>query len=301
MLNRWQQDNHLFILNKNINNIIVPGTHDSGAYILSPNYEGSLYKKIGAKMDIVKNWTICQNFSIAYQLNIGVRHFDIRLTKENNEYYVSHTFICDKLSNILDQFYDFLMLNKEEFIFILFDPDAHGNFDRENDWDEFLEILMNKFNDIITISDNMKDKYRGEYKDFIKNSINYKKFPSYINVLKSGKRLYCYIKEDKSFKNPWIDVSNTEEKYNYLLENYNQYDNKNYNILSFTVTPQKGDIIKSFFCPCSNHTTLKTLSESIHDKFNDFINEERYNVSCYMIDFIDSDITKRIIDLNKDY
>lgn len=290
MLKNWQQQYHFNIINKPLNNIIVPGTHDSGAYILNPKYESACYKKIGGSIKIGKDWALCQDYTILDQLIKGVRHFDIRLTKENDIFYVSHTFICDKFSYIIDQFHHFMINNKEEFIFIFFDGDSNGNFIFENDMHHIINILRDKFGDMIVFSESMVNDDSG---------FNYLKFPTYFETLKNNKRIFCYTKRDRMFVNPWINVSDTDQKYNYILDQYENYREKNYNILSFTVTPQTSDIVKSVFLPCSSRSNLRQMSEEIKEYLHEFIKEKREKVACYVLDFITIEDTKQIIRLNK--
>lgn len=292
MFKDWQNQYHSYIINKNINNIIVPGTHDSAAYFLSPEYDTSFFKKIGANIDLAERWTLCQDDSIFTQLIKGVRHLDIRLTKENNEYYVSHTFICDTFKSVVDQIYDFICICPREFIFIFLDPDKRGNFDPIYDMEAIGEILKNKFGDKCVLSINITNNIdTGEYI----------RFPKYKDILKDNKQLFFYTRKDRQFINPWIDVSSTNEKFDYLLNQYENFNKDKHNTLSFTITPQVGDIIKSAIIPCeSKYSDLKTLSIGIKNRFIDFIEEKRKNVSCYMMDYITLQNCSDIISLNLD-
>jgi len=63
-----------------INQITIPGTHDSGTY--------GIYNRIEAR------WARIQNLDIYKQLLNGIRYFDIRLeTNDDKEIYISHGYI----------------------------------------------------------------------------------------------------------------------------------------------------------------------------------------------------------------
>lgn len=286
-LSEWQHDNIEKFSNLKINKIIVPGTHDSCAYQLIPKYEKSIWKKIGSRVDIAKRWTLCQDKTIYDQLMIGVRHFDIRLTKENDIYYVSHTFICDTLSSILEQFNEFITMFKDEFIFVSLDKDANGNFD-EVDMKNVGRLIKDRFENRCIMSNYIPND---------NNDTERIKFIKYKDLLKSSARLIIYNKIEPSFVNPWTHIVDCNEKVDYLNNEYSKFMEKNYNILSFTLTP-KADTILSSICPCSSIKDIKTLSECINNKFENFINEERKNVSCYTFDYIDENLSRSVIELN---
>lgn len=92
-----------------INDIYIPGTHDSGA----------LYSFLGVSGK-------CQSYSIEEQLKMGVRFFDIRLQLRGDELAVVHSFVDQKLSfdEVLDEIEEFLTKNPSEFIIISIKEDA---------------------------------------------------------------------------------------------------------------------------------------------------------------------------------
>lgn len=83
-----------------LNNIAIPGTHDSGA----------------TKDMILSGTAKCQTLSIADQLNAGVRFFDIRLRRVNGSLHVYHGQVDQKLTfdEVLTACYTFLADNPTE-------------------------------------------------------------------------------------------------------------------------------------------------------------------------------------------
>ena len=92
-----------------LNEIYLPGTHDSGA----------LYSFLGVSGK-------CQSYTIEEQLAMGVRFFDIRLQLRDNKLAVVHSFVDQKLSfdEVLNNYRAFLDTNPTEFIIVSIKQDA---------------------------------------------------------------------------------------------------------------------------------------------------------------------------------
>lgn len=86
-----------------INDLSIPGTHDSGA-------THSIFDIAGK----------CQDLSINEQVNMGVRFFDIRLQLVNDEFNVVHSFVDQKLKfkDVIKCLYDYIKYNASEFLII---------------------------------------------------------------------------------------------------------------------------------------------------------------------------------------
>lgn len=84
---------------KGLDEISMPGTHDSGATRSIADVSGK-----------------CQDLPIKNQLEIGVRFFDMRLQQVNDEFAVCHEFINEDLSfdDVLQDCYFFLKENPSE-------------------------------------------------------------------------------------------------------------------------------------------------------------------------------------------
>ena len=92
-----------------INEIYIPGTHDSGA----------LYSFFGISGK-------CQSYDIENQLDMGVRFFDIRLQLRENELMVVHSFVDQKQSfeSVLKTVNEFLIAHPSEFVIMSIKQDA---------------------------------------------------------------------------------------------------------------------------------------------------------------------------------
>jgi 1-phosphatidylinositol phosphodiesterase len=116
-----------------INTLTIPGTHDSGA----------LYSFAGVSGK-------CQSVSIAEQLKMGVRFFDIRLKLEHNELKVVHSFVDQKLTltKVLADITSFIRKNPTEFLIVSFKEDD-SPADSTVTFSEKLEEMLHAHSDTI--------------------------------------------------------------------------------------------------------------------------------------------------------
>lgn len=103
----------------------IPGTHDSGALHSIGDVAGK-----------------CQDLSIADQLAIGVRFFDIRLQLKNDRFVVVHSFVDQALSfeEVLIDFKTFMQSHPSETLIISIKKEA----DSVNSSKEFADALEQK-------------------------------------------------------------------------------------------------------------------------------------------------------------
>jgi hypothetical protein len=148
-----------------LNNIVIPWTHDSGAYQvvfnIKPQFNNSKHHKVLRRAftlaqhsnkvkDFIKDWTVTQNRNIYQQLYNGVRGLDLRIAFINKKYYVSHGYICDTLENVLNDICRFLSDYPNEIIFISMANDhineSTMNLRRAN---ELLRLFNSTFDDLL--------------------------------------------------------------------------------------------------------------------------------------------------------
>lgn len=99
----------------NLYDLTIPGTHDSGA----------------ARSDFIGKFSQCQNLSIADQLSIGVRFFDIRLKLLDGSLDVYHGFIDQQLTfaSVRGACKDFLAEHPDEVILLCIKEEDEDNDD----------------------------------------------------------------------------------------------------------------------------------------------------------------------------
>ena len=117
---------------KNITEIAIPGSHNSGTYYLSKDRPvGSDQSKfiqgignIPVLGNFVKSmltlWGVCQHVDIKHQLQIGIRYFDFRVGKVKGQFRIIHGLYGIKIGNILLEIGKFLEQHPEEIVILDF-------------------------------------------------------------------------------------------------------------------------------------------------------------------------------------
>lgn len=126
-LNNWMEDLYPIIHDKPITEIKMPGTHDSATYAINNESKAASCQKsakITQLTDDPTQWTMTQRKSIAEQLAIGSRFFDIRVSFEDKEgrFYTHHGLLAMSLPYELKVVNDFLQKHPYEFIIIKIKP-----------------------------------------------------------------------------------------------------------------------------------------------------------------------------------
>lgn len=107
-----------------VNEIVIPGSHDAGTYGMS---------WLGAT----------QHLTIEEQLNLGVRYFDLRVNKVNNDYLIFHSILNGtKFDPILDSIVKFIEDNPSETLLLDFQHFKNGS--EEYVYHEVTNKLKNK-------------------------------------------------------------------------------------------------------------------------------------------------------------
>ena len=115
-----------------VNEVVIPGSHDAGTYKM--NWLGET-----------------QQFDIDKQLEMGVRYFDIRVNKiDDNNYVIFHSIINGvEFLPILNSFKEFIINNPSEILLLDF---QHFNGNSQEDVYNFItEYLYN--NDLLVVND----------------------------------------------------------------------------------------------------------------------------------------------------
>jgi hypothetical protein len=127
--NKWMAQLEESIADVPLNRVALPGTHDSGTYNfngeLGASPDNSLTSTIDSiigGIDCVANVVLkniftrlcqCQTLSFLRQLQEGIRYFDMRIAPhaETGTFHTVHGVYCVEMSDILNQFKNFLKNN----------------------------------------------------------------------------------------------------------------------------------------------------------------------------------------------
>jgi hypothetical protein len=306
-LDSWMTCMYETLKYKTINNIILPGTHNSATYKFDFNnsfiWNNSFVKKIKPFRDIccVKNiainWSKCQQMTIFEQLCNGVRIFDFKISYDNinNIYYITHTFTCVKLIDVLNDIIKFMKIDNKEIIIIICKPD----------WDNI--------NTMYNVSDDFTNNIIAYLGNYLFANINV--FPTVEQMIICKKRIifsYEYatdtlLWDDLLFNLPWTNTSNVKSKLEGLNNSLLSFKEGYHNTLDCFLTPQTSDVAKSIFksifiCGCCvQNKCLYELANKFKKQLNNFIYNNKQNfkyLSGIFFDYIDNTIISTVIEIN---
>lgn len=308
----WMENLPEEMKDRQINRIKIPGTHNSGSYYI--NLKSSIintsdnsnkwinnFAKLGLALpcakNIIKDWTLNNDINVYDQLHKGIRYLDLRITF-NEIFYISHSFITVKLSEVLLDILRFLDDYKEEVIILQFG----------NDYNQRATMPEEKINEVINIIEKAFEGQMYESLDI---------FPTYKEMVETKKRILCYYTQYEGPSNyiwkrrmlygPWIDTSDLDKRLNSSLANINimTVNPTIMNLVGLPLTPQTSDIVKdvvlrvlSFGIYKGNN--LKKLSEIILWVADNIFHADNIDsVSIITTDFPTDHFIEKVIDLNK--
>eukprot|EP01097_Dermamoeba_algensis_P010622 TRINITY_DN7920_c0_g1_i1.p1 TRINITY_DN7920_c0_g1~~TRINITY_DN7920_c0_g1_i1.p1 ORF type:complete len:384 (-),score=70.00 TRINITY_DN7920_c0_g1_i1:131-1282(-) len=129
-LSNWMERNWKNVKDKTLMDLTLPGTHDSGAFYLTPSlmpgyteaFLEDLIKvaeKIGVPInDIITPWALSQDRSFYEQLTAGIRYIDFRAGFTGAEWATFHFEVGKTVKELLLQVVQFLDENPKEIVVI---------------------------------------------------------------------------------------------------------------------------------------------------------------------------------------
>lgn len=287
---KWLEINQNILGNRLINQIIIPGTHNSVAYTICDDQftELPLKYKIFSNT-IFSKWAITQSYTILEQLRMGVRYLDLRISFAPsqiglNRFYASHTFALITLTSFLDQVKQFLTESPNEFL-----------------------IINTRIDHLQQNKNNITDTLKHDALEYIKYSLNTLLvpkqifFPTYNEVLNNGiARIFLFTANlwlPSMIHIPWIDTYDIETKVNFTIEHQKHFQPTKLNGLSATITPNLNTILQhTFTMGLTNNFNDNT--HSIQSIILDHAKLNNQFISLIETDFINQNYINNIILLN---
>lgn len=182
----WMTDNAAQLGNKQLNEIALPGTHDTGTYsiaakksIIRPNENGGVTspdnKPIKQFLSIgsgFSNWAKTQERTTLEMLNDGIRYFDLRVCVDSKGVLMTcHGLYGASVSSILDDVKIFTDKNPREVVLLGFNHFWERQFQIERNkkqgeiegltnakWNELVNLLKIKLSEKLVSSKNFSPK-----------------------------------------------------------------------------------------------------------------------------------------------
>lgn len=254
-----------YFQNKSIHELVIPGSHDSFAYdfkILGPNESGM--PRIANLF--IKLWAKCQSKTIYEQLLMGIRYFDIRITKYNGEYYTIHSLIAIPVGQILHDILLFIDTFPTEKIILDFN---HLYIDDVKEFEEYLKFQIG-------------DKAVSNNNDNIVAAIG-----------TLDKPLFVFVDDDNtSFFNSDILKSFWHDTNDVNLLTTSMSEESKEGLLRITqaiLTPTQTDVLLGIFLFFIFPSSLKALTYKNKQRIYDYLELDIQNKNIIITDFVDED------------
>lgn len=252
-----------YFQNKSIHELVIPGSHDSFAYdfkILGPNESGM--PRIANLF--IKLWAKCQSKTIYEQLLMGIRYFDIRITKYNGEYYTIHSLIAIPVNQILHDILLFIDTFPTEKIILDFN---HLYIDDVKEFEEYLKFQIG-------------DKAVSNNNDNIVAAIG-----------TLDKPLFVFVDDDNtSFFNSDILKSFWHDTNDVNLLTTSMSEESKEGLLRITqaiLTPTQTDVLLGIFLFFIFPSSLKALTYKNKQRIYDYLELDIQNKNIIITDFVD--------------
>ena len=252
-----------YFQNKSIHELVIPGSHDSFAYdfkILGPNESGM--PRIANLF--IKLWAKCQSKTIYEQLLMGIRYFDIRITKYNGEYYTIHSLIAIPVNQILHDILLFIDTFPTEKIILDFN---HLYIDDVKEFEEYLKFQIG-------------DKSVSNNNDNIVAAIG-----------TLDKPLFVFVDDDNtSFFNSDILKSFWHDTNDVNLLTTSMSEESKEGLLRITqaiLTPTQTDVLLGIFLFFIFPSSLKALTYKNKQRIYDYLELDIQNKNIIITDFVD--------------
>ena len=254
-----------YFQNKSIHELVIPGSHDSFAYdfkILGPNESGM--PRIANLF--IKLWAKCQSKTIYEQLLMGIRYFDIRITKYNGEYYTIHSLIAIPVNQVLHDILLFIDTFPTEKIILDFN---HLYIDDVKEFEEYLKFQIG-------------DKAVSNNNDNIVAAIG-----------TLDKPLFVFVDDDNtSFFNSDILKSFWHDTNDVNLLTTSMSEESKEGLLRITqaiLTPTQSDVLLGIFLFFIFPSSLKALTYKNKQRIYDYLELDIQNKNIIITDFVDED------------
>jgi len=260
----WLWANRKYYYTKKINKIMLPGTHDTGAFKVDWLIGGAngnkvldILRMVGIVVPwirvILDGWTITQDLTPYQQLKLGIRSFDLRMyyDKPSKSFRIAHSLSVMSFDNMLKQIKKWVSekANSKEFLILQIKSDYgnRGTIENPKMLSKFWKIIKND-------------------KALFSKVWNQDKIPSYFELVQSKKNIVLISKANyaaaakklginslslsKDYTSHWPNTASTVksiEAQDNFLKNKGKVSNKFVDVLA-TVTTQNSDIIKSIEC-----------------------------------------------------
>jgi len=244
----WQSDNFNSLKNKRVIDLILPGTHDSGANENKLNfnkpavvYWNPIIKFIHnfrVYWNFLEKWSACQDKNFYEQLKSGIREFDMRFClASDNKWRLHHSFVAETIDDVIEQFERFFSENPNEIVIWRVSDGGCPT----NKYDGWVSYIRNKTNF-------NKKIYRTTHHNRAPGYTCIARLCTYESMVNSNKNIYILTDEDVNTS--WTEASKNIKSAEIWAEKWVKglrRDN-DANIFSCNITPSIMTYVHGFLC-----------------------------------------------------
>ena len=304
----WLYSSRNLIKNKNIFQLIIPGSHNSGTYScrrkngISPDHVGP--KWIYKIPFFASKWIVDQPDDIYQQLKTGIRWFDFRVGKDpEGVFRVYHSYYGEEFRNIFTQIIRFHREHPEEFIiinlrkFLLsngrgFDLEQHQLF-----YYQCLEILTPYLISAENSRDTLETLWERPKQRIL---IIYGDNDPHVSLVIPQLIIKNYVLDGFT---KLIDIWPNKPYLNQALHYLDQsipHANWKWTLIQSQIitTPDFYKILKGFLLPCVFAYSTKTEAGRNKKRILGWCQKNFYRLNLVLLDWVTPDLVQHFIDLN---
>ena len=285
---------------KSLFDLILPGSHDSaGCTAMINKLTEEWNKQVAGKRRhlphvkrSLERWTHTQSLTVDEQLEMGIRHFDFRLSCKPNKsvFYFSHGPICSAALFTVYSIYNFLQMHRGEAVVVSIRPDIwHQDNLSEERVDQFLASIHEMCKNMLIPKGDEEKSLNQLGKSGHRLMLNY------YGQCSSQAWLHQKQATDDSASDYSLNSRMAKVK-----QQFEKSGNKNWVVLSFPVDPTLDQLHDEIYKLSS--FGLKDLSEELHKKMYDFLDLKRnllkQRLNVVETDFVDEMFVRTIVELN---
>jgi len=307
---KWMENLSSNIKNLKINQLFLPGSHDSATYTLEHQFgkNQNISNKLNALKivgvgyfitNIAYKWSKAQGVSIYQQLQKGVRYLDLRVIYRDSKksFYTVHGLYGPSLDEVLKQIDMFLKTNTKEILVIQI-GDLKYMPNKVLDHKNLINILKTKFQGKIVPKNEVKNLTVGDIWDKKYQIVFIYNDPS--NISRELIQNDAFINDTSLIEDYWANATDKDALKSALDKNLKEhYGRKFLYVIQSQLTPS-GDTIKSGLNPFSKIKSLEDMANIVNPSLKNWLsNWSKYKGSIILLDFIDESNCQSIISHNK--
>jgi len=310
----WMRELLPYIIDKNLNDIAWPGSHDSATHKIDKSSNIAKGQDIPTCLDhikfitgdIIANWSKAQKFSIYSQLMMGVRFLDLRITHNDSEktHYSVHGVFGQKVDEIIEEIWQFMDEHPTEIIILSIGGLSHMIYEEKDTNEDLIQKFYARFG----------DKYISNR--FSPNT-------PLIDILNTDGRLILIYQEDKFIEenvqnvpsdflwsktnivSPWAKTDDVNALWKFLEEEskwFHETPKNQFYLVGATLTPNEKTII-SALNPFDSKApkNISDMAKIVREKINFYALIDMFRTgvhSIFTMDFVNQVDVEQIIWLN---